>query len=301
MNLNGQYIFLSMRNKAQVLIISLWILAILALLSVSIAHRVSLGLRLSRYQKERLKAAYLAKAGINIAIAEIEKDKNEFSADTKVVDEESKIDINTAPQELLSELLNTMGAANPLELANNICAWRGDTGVAIPDYQVLGYGNKGKKFSNIEELMLVKDFTGDIYNSIKEFVTVYPQDGESRININTAPRTVLEILMNTYVKRLQERNIPIENPQGLLEAIINFRNNGGIFTDENIDSILEKLSAEQKNILNDPVDGLKNKITVKSDYFLIVSEGKINTVKLKHVIECVFDRQNNKIVFWHEN
>ncbi len=164
----------------------------------------------------------------------------------------------------------------------------------------MGYDNKGKKFSNIEELILVKGFSEDIYNSLQGLVTAYPKDHESRININTATRTVLELLMNTYVKKLQERNIPIENPQGLLEAIIDFRNNGGIFRDENIDSILEKLSAEQKNILNDPVDGLKNKITAKSNYFLIVSEGKINTLKLKHVIECLFDRQNNKIVFWHE-
>jgi len=60
-----------MRKNGQVLIISLWILVILAMLSVSIGHRVSMALRLSRYQKERLMAGYLAKAGINIAIGEI--------------------------------------------------------------------------------------------------------------------------------------------------------------------------------------------------------------------------------------
>lgn len=327
MNLSGQYIFLSMRNKAQVLIISLWILAILAMLSVSIGHRVSLGLRLSRYQKMRLKAWCLAKAGINIAITEIEKDepstdslkdkwadnkekfenisldgnKNEFATVSGVLDEERNININTAAQELLTELLNTVGAANPSELANNICAWRADTGVSIPDYQSLGYNNKGKKFSNTEELMLVKGFTEDIYSSLSELITVYPQEEEFRININTAPRTVLEILMNTYVKKLQERNIPIENPQGLLEAIIDFRNKEGIFTDTNLESSLEKLSDQQKNILNDPVDGLKNKIIVKSNYFRIVSEGTISASKLRHKIECVFDRQNKKTVFWHEN
>jgi len=149
--------------------------------------------------------------------------------------------------------------------------------------------------------MLVKGFTGDIYNSVKELVTTYPQDGESRININTASQTVLEILMNTYVKILQDRNIPIDNPEGLLRAIIDFRNNGGIFTDINIEAGIENLSDQQKNILNDPVDGLKNKMTVKSNYFRIICEGKINTVKLKHIIECVFDRQNKKLVFWHEN
>ena len=316
-----------MRKKAQVLIISLWILVILAMLTISIGHRVSLALRLSRYQKERLKAAYLAKAGINIAIVEIEKDgpntdslkdkwadnlekfekisldnnKNEFATVSSVTDGERKININTAPQELLVELLNSVRAVSALELANNICAWRGDTGVTIPDYQALGYANKGKKFSNIEESMLIKGFTEDIYNSLKEFVTAYPQEGESRININTAPKEVLEILLNTYVKKLQERNIPIENPEALLAAIIDFRNKDGIFTDINIESGLESLSDQQKNILNDPVDGLKNKITFKSNYFCIISEGKINTSKLKHKIECVFDRGGHKIIYWHEN
>jgi type II secretory pathway component PulK len=316
-----------MRKKAQVLIISLWILVILAMLTVGIGHRVSVALRLSRYQKERLKSAYLAKAGINIAINELQKDDpntdslkdnwvvdlekfkkillgeniNEFAAVNSIVDEESKININTAPLELLTELLNSTGAVNPDELANNICAWRGDTGVLIPDYQPLGYNNKGKQFSNAEELMLVKGFTEDIYNSLKEFITVFAQEGESKININTATKEVLEILMNAYVKRLQERNIPMNNPQGLLEAVIDFRNKDGIFTDVNIESGLEGLTGEQKNILNDPVDGLKNKITVKSNYFRIVSEGNISTSKLKHKIECVFDRQNKKIISWHEN
>ncbi len=116
-----------MRKKAQVLIISLWILAILAMLSVSIGRRVSMALRLSRYQKERLRSAYFAQAGINIAIGEIEKDKwadnqekfakisldsniNEFATVSSVIDEERKININTATQELLTELLNPTGA-----------------------------------------------------------------------------------------------------------------------------------------------------------------------------------------------
>lgn len=325
--MRGLFICPRMRKKAQVLIISLWILAILGVLSISLAHRVSLGLRLSRYHKERLKTTYLAKAGINIAINEIENDdqaydslkdkwasnpekfdkiylddfKTDFATVAQVVDEERKININTAPKELLAELLTETGAVNPAELANNICAWRGDTGVAIPDYQPLGYNNKGKKFSNIAELLLVRGFNEDAYNPIKDLITVYPDEGDSRININTASPDTLEVLMNTYVKKLQERNIPIANPEALLETMIDFRNKDGVFTDISIETILQNLTDEQKNILNDPTDGLKNKITVKSNYFTILSEGRINNSKLKRVIECVFDRQSKKIVFWHEN
>lgn len=69
-----------MDKKAQVLIIGLWILVILTILSVSIGHRVSFGLRLSRYQRDRVKAYCLAKAGVNRAILELENDKNGYDS-----------------------------------------------------------------------------------------------------------------------------------------------------------------------------------------------------------------------------
>lgn len=289
-----------MKRKGQVLIISLWILAILAVLIVGIGHRVSLALRLSRYQKERIKSLYIAKAALNIAISVIEKDEDEFTKDTAVTGEEGKVNINTAAEELLVELLDKAGSVNSWELANNIRAWRGDIGLTIPDYQFLGYVNKGKKFSNIEELMIVKGINADIYNSLKGLITAYPQEGDFKININSAPRVVLEILMNTYVKKLRERNIPVDDPAGLLEAIIDFRENGGKFSDINIESSFGKLSNEQKNILNDPVDGLKNKICIKSDHFRIICEGNIAASKIKRMIDCVYNRQNHKIIYWHE-
>ncbi|HEY7531991.1 MAG TPA: type II secretion system minor pseudopilin GspK [Nitrospiraceae bacterium] len=44
------------------------------------------------------------------------------------------------------------------------------------------------------ELRLVKGMTPEIINRLGKFVTVYPPDGESRININTAPSIVLQAL-----------------------------------------------------------------------------------------------------------
>jgi len=63
-------------NRSQVAVIVLWVLIILTMLAVSVGHRVSLGLRLNRYQRDGLKAHYLAKAGVVRAIAELEKDNN---------------------------------------------------------------------------------------------------------------------------------------------------------------------------------------------------------------------------------
>ena len=124
-----------MKSKAQVLIISLWILVILSVLAISIGHRVSMALRLTRYQRESLKALYLAKAGINRAISELKNDTNGYDSlnetwstgkDSKdnpifenieikersgeiftisIVDEERKINLNNTNEQLLKQEL----------------------------------------------------------------------------------------------------------------------------------------------------------------------------------------------------
>ena len=61
--------------------ISLWILAILVVFAVGLGHRAVIGLRLSRYQRDRVKAEYLAKAGIHKAILELQNDAQENDYD----------------------------------------------------------------------------------------------------------------------------------------------------------------------------------------------------------------------------
>lgn len=69
-----------MNKKGSILMISLWIVAMLALFAVGLGHRASINLRLARYQRDRLKAYYLGKAGVQKAIAELEKDQNGYDS-----------------------------------------------------------------------------------------------------------------------------------------------------------------------------------------------------------------------------
>jgi type II secretory pathway component PulK len=64
-----------MDKRGSVLMISMWILAILVIFSLGLGQRALISLRLARYQKDSLKAEYLAKAGIYRAIEELEKDQ----------------------------------------------------------------------------------------------------------------------------------------------------------------------------------------------------------------------------------
>lgn len=61
-------ILAKMHKKGSFLIVTLWIIAILVLFTLGLAHRASLNLKIARNQKNRLKAYNLAKAGINKAI-----------------------------------------------------------------------------------------------------------------------------------------------------------------------------------------------------------------------------------------
>lgn len=54
--------------------ISLWILAILSLLCLGLAHRVIINLKLVKFQKDKMKCLYIAKAAIQKAISVLEKD-----------------------------------------------------------------------------------------------------------------------------------------------------------------------------------------------------------------------------------
>ncbi|MCX5712172.1 MAG: hypothetical protein NTY47_03740, partial [Candidatus Omnitrophica bacterium] len=134
------------QNRSQVIIITLWIMIILSLLAISVANRVSLGLRLSKYARDAVKADALAIAGLNRAAKEISGETNQFSvvyyqADPNgklspvygVCDEDRKININAADEGLLRVLLEEFNANHPEKLAKNILAWRGDPNIPADD------------------------------------------------------------------------------------------------------------------------------------------------------------------------
>jgi type II secretory pathway component PulK len=324
-----------MNKKAQILMISLWILVMLTVLAVGIGHRVSLALKLSGYQRDKVKAFSLAKAGVNRAIVELDKDVNEYDAlneswadnkevfeiilpdeskkeyatvsyiikdkdteETKfgVVDEECKININTAPKELLAELFSRIGAANPEDVGNNICAWRGDADCSIPEYTGLGYSNKGSKFINTEELILVKGMDPEIYVKARDFITVC---GSGRVNLNTVSQEILGILIGYCRRQLENSNVEERDPEDLENRIIDLRLKGLISKSfSELETNLGDIAAHSgpRNILNQ----LSAVAGFKSSCFYIVSNGKIRD-KVFFTIRCIYDRGVKKTAYWHES
>jgi len=337
-------------QRGAISIIALWILAILTILATGFAYRMSLELKLSGYQLERLRATYMAKAGINRAIYELEKDtthnfdalnepwsnnpeafqevnlgegtytvsypESEEGERYGLSDEERKININQAPPHVLNRLISLIAeeSSSPIDadgLVACIIDWRDSdstesepNGAEEPYYQSLEnpYHCKNGNFQATEELLLVKGMNPEIFSSAQDLITVY---GSGKVNINTAPREVLQAL---------------GLGQELADKILRFRlgkddllgtEDDGFFPTANYSQIkvrlndFEELSPEEQSrlpYLNRLIShGL---ISVSSSYYRINSVGFAPERKVTKTITAVVGRTEKgpgKIAFWHES
>lgn len=308
-------------KKSQVVIISLWILVILTILAISVAHRVAFGLRLSRYQRDKARALYLAKAGINRAIAELEKDKdnnnydalNEKWADNKDTFEKILLDNNPNEFATVSYTVEENGKEETkfgmIDEERKININKADSGLLEALLSKIGVSNSSeiannicawrqdKDFTNIAELILAKglrDIDLKIYEKLKNLITVW---GSGKVNINTLDRYVLEILMEYCRKQLQNQNISENNPGDLAERIIQLRPFDSVGDLQTKLTNQRSLDSSQINILNE----LYKVIDFKSACFYIRSNGKIGNSNLNSRIYCIFDRDKKNITYWHES
>lgn len=354
-------------EKGAILIITLWILAILTILSVGVAGRMGLELKLTSFYRDNMKALYLAKAGINRVIAEKEKDEtliadmlNESWANNKELfddykisetedstytikytykenledkgtelygmsDEASRININKIVRDdgntvdsgikaqLLWLLINVCGLTEDEALykANALIDWIDEKpapqeiGSDTEDYADIYPGFEPKKrLESIEELFLIKGFDSTILygdaeqekHSIIDYITIYT--GEPKVNINTAPKEVLQALgFNGQF-------------EGLADGIIAYRKNGGDTGGPENQSINlndlkiqlsnpifgKDLTVEEVNQINSASPYLET----KSKTFRIYARGKVNKVEKKVNCVVILESDKNTFKYWNE-
>lgn len=322
------------KEKGAILIITLWILAILTILSVGVAGRMGLELKLTGFYRDNMKALYLAKAGVERAIAVIEEDgdhkeggidwlnepwsNNKINEEGKedeplfkdidlggigtftvsypfsenqtfygMQDEERRIDINNAPKEVIQKLIEYLcGAEGASELAALIVDWRDGPEAGEYDYAEEGYPRKDDLFDTVEELLLVKNMTSEIFYKIKDFITVYPRStGTSKVNINTAPLPVLYAL-------------GFENYAG---ALISFRNEGdNHFEDKN--AVLEVL--KDAGYEGAELPGASKDLAVfGSQYFRIICTAETSGRKIRKIVTAIIGPKGASewaILYWNE-
>ncbi len=347
-------------KKGSILILTLWVLSFLTIFAVGLSYNVSGQLRMASHFQDRLKAYYLANAGIQRAIVELAADQTpaydslneawanneEFFKETPVgngyitlsyvmtrvgedkqaeteeaevgeaeggfeqavlygvMDENSRVNINKVPVnilEILLERIADLDNGEAAEIANAIVDWR-DTDIVISPggaesnyYEGLKvpYECKNGEFQAIEELLLVKGMTPEIFSKLQNVITIY---GEGKININTVDATTL------YGLGLD---------MDFAEAVVEFRlgNDAEMGTDD--DNVFTT-TGELRNIgpffteESTQLNYILGVLTVKSDIFRINSFGIFETGqrRLHRNIVCVVKRQKAappEILYWREN
>lgn len=216
-------------------------------------------------------------------------------------DEESKINLNTADPKILSRLFQIAAGLDDEEadtIAYGIVDWRdkddvlanSSFGAEDDDYEDLDlpYDAKDGPFEVLNELLLVRGMSPEIYAKAKDYLTIY---GGGAVNFNTAPKMVLMAL------GLDEKTADL----ALSYRAGTDRETGTaddrVFVDVN--SITAELSrtyslssADLAVISNMVASGI---LSTKSANFRILSRGQLGNMILD--VEAIVKREGN-ILFW---
>lgn len=317
-------------NSGSVLIITIWTLLFLSFFCLTLGRAVSTKLNIAGHIKNRAVAYYLAKAGVQAAIQVLNDDQTRYdslndvwSDDEKLfkevklltgdysvsypapqpkyglIDEERKMNINTASKEALSALLIAAECPDPQasQLASCIIDWRDEdseplVGGAEDIYYsslAVPYNCKDAGFQSPEELLLVKDMTDEIFLKIKDKVTVF---GDGSVNINTAEKDILSAIgMGTV---LAEKVIDYRQGPDGQEAT----SDDNAF--EDLGDISEKLnlSEDETELINSLT--ASHLIAVDSHNFKVISRGNVINAKMLSEIICIINR-DGVIKYWRQN
>ena len=222
-----------------------------------------------------------------------------------VVDEESKINVNTAPEIVLRNLIKTAldrDDAKAHDLAQAMVDWREYTEGEIKGFYSESYYDnledpypvKKAVFEIIDELLLVQGVDTPIFKRLSPYLTVY---GEGRVNINTASRPVLIAL--GMDGELADKVLSARRGKDGIEATADdyvFQKTYGIASE--LKGFVNLTDAEVAVIdqLNQ-----QRKLDTNSRHYSISATGKLNNLTSSKTIHCVFNTKESKIESWKED
>lgn len=275
-------------NRANILIFVLWVLVILSLFSIAISYNSAADIKLARYESDSIKSLYLAKAGIAKMMAELNKDKNNYTGLNEDWNKKKEFRfgggkvVYSASDESARFNLNSpnLNKDHLIRLGLNE-----DVSLRLLDYKT---GKEEKGFEFIEELFLIDGVTRDIYLRIKDYVTIY-RGTDSRININTAGENVLRIVLgdDSIINRI------IEFRQG--DDAESGTNDDGVFTEDNFSAVFKNFGVTPEAVLN-----YQALFSVKSDFFRVAAEASFSEDKNQARRVVAVMGRSGKIYYWKE-
>jgi general secretion pathway protein K len=216
------------RQRGVALILVLWVTALLTVLMVAFAGDARTELQLARNQLEDARAQALADAGVALAALSLLDPAPEEQWPTDgterpvaygggmirvgIQDEAGKLDLNSAPDELLGPLLRQIGldAGDADRLAAAIVDFRNRRSAAndaAPQQQRQPRRRARRveaqgPFTTVEELGLVPGMTRAIYDRLVPLVTIYSPTG--LIDPLSAPAAVLRAIPGVDPKAVDQ-------------------------------------------------------------------------------------------------
>ncbi len=317
---------MKIKKRGSMLVMALWTLMLLSVFSVSLGfgvrQKASLLLRLStldalypiaysgvEYAKSLVKSdpdinldSFLdpwAAAADSSHAVRVEGGSFSLVGCVPVTDEESKININQTTAEILIRLLRTvpgLSKDNAEEIAYNILDWMdSDSAFGHPKYGAetsyyegldKPYSAKDAPFETIDELLLVKGITPEIFEKIRPGITVY---GSGTVNINTANAQVLSALgfSSDSITSLLHYRMGDDGKDGTSDDHY-FKNESTVATD--LKEIAKTpLESSQEILLAGLIQ--TGHIGVTSTFFSVTSRGVLEKNGAAIQVEAVFNRK----------
>jgi general secretion pathway protein K len=221
-----------------------------------------------------------------------------------LIDEERKVSINKANPVILKRLFIITADLDEMEaqeLAFSIADWRdGDSGLSIPlgsaedsYYRNIKYPYEAKdaEFEVLEEVLLVKGMTKDIFEKVKNYITIY---GDGKVNINTASKSVLLAL--GIGERITEMIMTLRSGKDGVPG------NGDDIVFDAPGNIVPKISASYHLSDSEVAQfsaAVDQNMVVKSNFFSVRSIAGLNNKKSTTETACVID-SSGKVLYWRE-
>ncbi len=225
-----------------------------------------------------------------------------------LIDEERKINLNATSVEILSRLFQTaagLDREHAEEITYALMDWmdsdsffsHAQHGAEASYYEDLNfpYTAKNRPYELLDEMLLVKGITPEIFEKIKPFVTVY---GSGQVNINTASGEVLSALgfSSVGVETIARYRAGKDGIDGT--------NDDNFFSDAG--AILTDLSQRGKAPLDSSQEAIlaslltASRLGVASSAFNVTSHAVLAKNNASLDVEAVIDRAGN-VRYWHSS
>ena len=331
--------------KGSILIISLWSIILLSVFSVILAYGARQEAMLVKRLDENDKLSFILDAAPQAAFVELKKslegtvcdclkdawnndpaafkgvvigdgvvdflydhineDSGSLEARYGIVDENRKININKANNQVLERLFQLVlgfDESSSQELAACIIDWRDadsmlsiPTGSAESSYyrdSVYPYEAKNADIETLDELLLVKGMTPDILEKLRNYITIY---GKGKVNVNTASKIVLMALgLN---KDMADRIVSFRSGEDKLEGTAD----DNIFeTPADIPARINKSGQLSESDLAGLNSVSELYLAATSESFTVKCAAHLDNKKYTARLICVMNK-DGKILYWQES